>query len=189
MIKRAIALPGLIALALCSCNLIPGLGPNAKAGDPCDGEGKQVCLSKETALACHGGKWEAMPCHGITGCIGAGEDASCNNDYAKDGDVCNRAGDFVCTEDKKAMLTCDQNHWKLEQKCLGQNGCQVNVREVRCDTSIAEPGASCQSEGAASCSPDGAAQLVCKGGKYEVDRPCKGRYGCRKQFDKIECNE
>lgn len=124
-------LPLLFVLGACDqLKQLSGMGP--KAGEKCESEGKQVCQDDKNALACHGGKWEVMPCRGLTGCMGV-DNASCANEYAIDGDVCNLEGDTVCADNKKERLVCENNRWKTVEKCPGQNGCQVNVKRVLCN--------------------------------------------------------
>ena len=40
-----------------------------KPGAKCKKEGETKCVGDKAALVCAGGKWEALPCRGLNGCL------------------------------------------------------------------------------------------------------------------------
>src|SRR5262245_48050973 len=137
--------------AVLSVSLLGACKP--KAGGSCKIETKEVCVDEKKALACHDGKWEEMTCKGPEGCTRASPDV-CDQSVAEDKDVCNLAEDYVCTADKKAMLQCTKNKWRLVQSCLGDRACVMERKKVTCDNSVANPGDVCREEEDYACTPD-----------------------------------
>jgi hypothetical protein len=87
----------LTLLALAGCDVIKQLtGSKPKAGDKCDQAGKETCLDDKSGLACHNGAWEAMSCQS---CVQGVDNGTCDQSYAKDGEVCNAEKDTVCDVD------------------------------------------------------------------------------------------
>ncbi len=161
----------------------------AKAGEACDKEGKQVCADKTDSLVCTDGHWAALPCRGAAGCVASGADVQCANDGYLDGEPCDIAqDDYECSVDKKAMLQCKSRRWKKVDECLGPGSCVSSAKQVKCDNSVSEVGAPCQDDNAYACTADGKQMMVCRAGKMAADAPCRGAHGCRKQFDKIQCD-
>lgn len=176
-----------VVMALSACK-------KPKAGDPCKTDGKQICIDKASSVVCVDGKWESLPCRGVTGCMTTAGDVSCSNESYNEGEPCDDTTDkFDCTPDKKAMVKCDGSHWKLNDKCLGPLGCVSNASEVNCDDSFSEVGAICYPEGDPACSVDGKQMLKCKDGKMESFLECRGVHACRKLHvddkDKIDCDD
>jgi hypothetical protein len=165
-----------------------------KPGGSCKIETKEVCIEADKALACHDGKWEAMPCHGADKCSKASGEAVCDQSVAEENDVCNLADDYVCTGDKKGMLQCVKNKWKLVQSCLGERACVMEKKKVTCDNSVANVGDQCREEDDYACSPDKKAALACHKGQFAQASLCKGPKGCRvtgskEQGFKVECDD
>lgn len=165
-----------------------------KAGASCKVETQEICVSEKVALVCHDGKWEEMSCRGPSGCAKAGNEHVCDQSVAEDKDVCNLAGDVVCTADKKSMLECTKGHWTLAQSCLGERGCAMDQKKVTCDNSVANAGDACRDEEDYACAPDKKSALVCRGGKFVSANPCKGPKGCKVTGDtasgfKVECDD
>ena len=182
------------ALIVAACAAVLLVGCKPKAGASCKIETKEVCTSEKEALACHDGKWEEMQCRGPAGCAKEGSETVCDQSVAEDKDVCNLAGDFVCTADKKGMLECTKNKWTFVQSCLGARGCVMEQKKVTCDNSVANLGDACREEDDYACAPDQKAALVCRGGKFVTASPCKGAKGCRVTGDKasgfkVECDD
>lgn len=163
-------------------------GSSAKAGEPCAKAGESACLDDKNAVLCVGGKWEQVACRGLNGCMGIAPNVACTNDGYAEGEPCLEEGNYQCTVDKKGLLGCEKNHWKTVEKCLGQNGCVANAKGAKCDNSISEAGAPCQQENTYACGTDGKTLLRCTQKKLVPSATCPGRYGCRRQFEKIECN-
>jgi hypothetical protein len=181
-------------LVVCASLAVLLVGCRPKAGASCKIETKEVCADEKEALACHDGTWEAMTCRGPNGCSRSGSEHTCDQSVAQENDVCNLAGDFVCTGDKKGMLECTRNRWTTVQSCLGERGCAMEQKKVTCDNSIANLGDACREEDDYACAPDTKSALVCRGGKFTTASPCKGEKGCRVTADerggfKVECDD
>jgi hypothetical protein len=179
-----------LGLAVVAALLVAACKP--KLGGKCTKDGKEACADKASALVCHDGTWSAMACRGAMGCISAGDSASCDNMNAEENDICNLDGDYACTMDKKAYLQCEKRTWKLAGSCRGQNGCQVNTKHVKCDSSVARLDDPCMKddEGDHACADDKKTSLVCRGAKFVLAGKCGGPQGCRlKQGDEVDCDD
>lgn len=160
-------------------------------GSKCTKEGDVVCKDKKSAVICAGGTWQALPCRGGTGCMSMGPSAndSCNNTKYEVGEPC-VTDKPECKLDGKGVIECKDNKWVLVQKCAGMNGCVANAQGWKCDMSTGDEGDPCmpESKDTYACTTDKATMLRCDGAKMVAHAKCPGRHGCRKQFDKIECN-
>lgn len=185
----------MVAVAL----LVGSLGGcKPKAGGSCNIEAKEVCVDGQSALACHDGKWEAMPCLGPDGCSKRDAQHTCDQSVAEAGDACNVADDHACTRDDKAMLKCVKGRWTVVQSCLGERACTMDKKEERpvvtCDDSVANVGDACREEEDYACSPDKKAALVCRKSQFVQASLCKGPQGCRvvgskEGSFKVECDD
>jgi hypothetical protein len=160
-------------------------------GSKCDKEGNVVCVDKKNAVLCAGGTWQALACRGGTGCMSMGGSAndSCNNTKYDVGEPC-VADKAECKLDGKGVIECKDNKWTLVQKCAGMNGCVANALGWKCDMSTGDEGDPCMAESkdTFACSVDKKTMLRCDGTKMVPHATCPGMHGCRKQFDKIQCN-
>jgi hypothetical protein len=169
-------------------------GCKPKAGGTCKIELKEVCVADKSALVCHDGKWEEMPCKGPKGCSKDAENA-CDQSVADDKDVCNVVDDHMCTNDKKSMLECKKDRrWAFVQSCLGPRGCALDQKKVTCDNSLANLADACTEEDDYACTLDGKTALVCKAGKFQVSSNCKGKNACKVVGEKstgfkVECDD
>ena len=162
-----------------------------KAGDKCKTEEEVKCTDKANALVCTDGKWEALACRGLNGCMSMmGSPGTCTNDGFNVGEPCHEEGNPECSADKKAMLKCEGKHWKKTADCNGQHGCVSNAKGATCDQGSQEAGSACDAdqEDSYSCSPDKKTELVCKGGKMVLASNCRGMHGCRQKGDEIDCD-
>lgn len=180
---------GVVALGL---TLVLAACGKPKAGGACKTEAEVKCTDDKNALVCTDGKWEALPCRGLNGCMSMmGSPGTCTNDGFKEGEPCpDDEGDPGCSSDKKAMLKCVNKHWKKQNDCTGQHGCVSNANGATCDMGTSNEGSSCSAdnEGNVACSPDKKSELVCKGGKMVQMSLCKGMHGCRQMGEKIDCD-
>lgn len=176
------------------CLLTIAAGCKPKAGGTCKLEAKEICVGDKTALACHDGKWEEMPCRGSAGCSKSGKEDLCDQSAANEKDTCNLPSDVLCTDDKKAMLECKGNKWTASQSCLGVRGCtMLEPKKVSCDNTVANPGEPCRDENDYACSPDAKTVVVCHDKKFTTGAICRGKGGCRvtgeKGDTKVECDD
>lgn len=180
-------------IGLAASSLVTGCRP--KPGSACKIETKEMCTDAKSALACHDGKWEEMPCRGALGCTKTGNESSCDQSVAEEKDVCNLVNDFVCSGDKKSMLECTKNHWTMSQSCLGDRACTMEAKKVTCDNSFANVGDGCREEDDYACGlPDKKNAIVCRSGKFVMASNCKGKNGCKVSGDKtagfkVECDD
>jgi hypothetical protein len=184
------------ALLFCTaaCASILLLACKPKVGASCKIETKEVCIDDKKALACHDGKWEEMSCHGPAGCSKSGGEHACDQSVAEDKEVCNLAGDYVCSSNKQGMLECAKGKWTFVQSCLGDRGCVMESKKVTCDNSVANAGDTCREEEDYACAPDKKSALVCRQGKFAQASLCKGAKGCKVGGSKdtgfkVECDD
>lgn len=151
-------------------------------GDPCDGKGYACSTSKRAELHCDGTQYSvASTCRGAQGCQVTGTKVQCDSWKAKKNDPCIRKNGWACSADKKALLSCDSNHFSVLSRCRGPNGCQVTKNDAgvdngtNCDNRVAFVGDYCQKNNIA-CAPDRKTLLECREGRYTTARHCP--HGC-----------
>lgn len=183
VLTGAVALSMVVLLAACG---------KPKAGGACKTEAEVKCTDDKNALVCTSGKWEALPCRGLNGCMSMmGSPGTCTNDGFKEGEPCpDDEGNPECSSDHKASLKCVDKHWKKVNDCNGQHGCVSNAQGTNCDMGTSDVGSTCtkENEGNVACSPDKKSELVCEKGKMIVMSECKGLHGCRQLGDKLDCD-
>jgi hypothetical protein len=104
---------------------------------------------------------------------------TCDDSSAAVGDVCIMMGavNRACSGDKTTSLVCDKGKFAPVQTCRG--GCQIKGDDVTCDTTGAQKGDLCTAPGTLTCGPpETKTRLLCKDGRYTVDRFCRGPKGC-----------
>jgi hypothetical protein len=186
---RAIALcVAATAVLLVSCRAKPAAGGKCKEGEPL------VCPAHERALVCVSGAWVEMPCKGLAGCSAHGDSSECDDTLAAEGDTCPRDPpvDYACTPDHAEALVCDQGRFTLWRRCRGPERCQVEGgRNVRCDTTLGEPGDPCGQPGTYSCSSDRTLMLSCDGTSFHAASSCRGPAGCsvERESRKVQCDD
>lgn len=166
----------------------------AEVGDTCSNmyEGAFACShDKKKAVICRGGKFTAQAdCKGRGGCSMDGARLHCDATLSDKGEACERPGTYACTQNLKEMLICSSDmKWDAWRSCRGIDACQVKNggNEVNCDVSIANDQDRCGVPNQIACSVDHRKQLICRGGKFVVDRGCAK--GCSlNQFKRVECN-
>lgn len=186
------ALRNAIVLSLVSLSLFGMTAcKKAKPGEACKTKGEIKCIDKTTGVICVNDKWETLTCEGATGCMSVAGSGSCTHTKYAVGEPCMNEGEPQCTGDRKAMVKCENGHWKLLNKCTGNLGCVANVNGAKCDMSVGAEGDTCtpENEGNASCTADKKNILLCKSGKMTVAAHCRGMHGCRQLGKSIECDE
>jgi hypothetical protein len=113
---------------------------------------------------------------------------------ALEADVCPRNPplDYACTADGAKALVCKAGHFSLWRNCRGPDQCQIaDARNLRCDTTLGEPGDPCAQHGTYSCAVDHQAMLVCDGNALAFASSCRGPAGCRVERDahKVDCDD
>jgi hypothetical protein len=152
-----------------------------------------VCTGKDRALVCDSVKWVPVACKGTRGCTRS-DSEECDDTVASEGDPCTRNPplDYACSPDRTTGLVCKDGTFTVWRRCRGPDACQViDGRNVRCDTSVGEPGDPCTQHGTYACSPDRRAMLVCDGSSLALASTCRGPQGCRARPDthRVDCDE
>ncbi|MEZ4445411.1 MAG: hypothetical protein R3B72_40430 [Polyangiaceae bacterium] len=185
---RGLALAGLLMTPLLALEGCKKKVP--EEGSTCEKDGDIICKDKKSAFLCAGGKWHEQPCGGATGCMSMpNANDSCVNNKHEEGAACVADGP-TCRADGKAVMECQANKWVVIQKCAGMNGCVVNAKGWKCDMSTGDEGDPCMesSKDTFACSVDKKLLLRCDGKKMVKHAQCAGRHGCRKSFEKIDCD-
>lgn len=183
--KKTLAALGLLVglLATTACKK-PQPGGSCTAGE-------SICSGPNEALACQGGKYVAVGCNGPRGCTKFEKHANCDTSKAPVGASCMAETDeeYACTADKKRALVCKSAKFQLYLECRGPAGCSVDGRTVSCDTSLAAKGDPCKTPNALACGDDGKELFMCRDGKFERHRFCRGKRGCTVKEDAPSCDE
>jgi hypothetical protein len=161
-----------------------------KEGSRCKGA-ESTCLDKKTALACRAEKFVTVACNGPLGCSKYQDHANCDDSIAEVGDNCMNAieDEYACSTDKKRALICKNGKFELHLACRGKAGCTLLGQQVSCDTSVAAKGDPCKVQGAVACTEDQKNMVICREGKFETYRFCRGQYGCYMKADAPACDE
>lgn len=182
-------------VAVAACRTRPA------AGGKCHSTDGLVCANPSAALVCQlpaagaqEGSWVAVPCKGTRGCARQGESDDCDDTVAVEGDPCPTSPplDYACSPDRKVALVCKEGRFALWRDCRGPEGCTVEAgRNVRCDTTLGEPGDPCAQAGTYACSVDRQAMLSCDGTSLSAASSCRGPDGCRveRESRKVQCDD
>lgn len=159
-------------------------------GEPCDvGRNLGECVADQVIVLCNEGTYEQFTCAGPRGCYTERDNVMCDQSGNLEGDACRASSDgeplALCSADGKAMVSCIDGKLKHDA-CAGPKGCREDGKMVNCDQSISTKGAPCEGEVGA-CTPDKKAFLICKDGRYELARSCRGPKGCTPS-DTIGCD-
>lgn len=169
--------------------LVAAAGCKRSAGGTCTGN-TQVCADKNDALVCKGGSFVPIACHGPLACSKYQDHVNCDTTLASAGDNCMGEDDeYACSPDKKHAVVCKGGKFVPYLECRGANGCTMNGRIVNCDASLSNPGDVCKRDDALACSADGTQMVVCRLGKFEMYRFCRGEFGCAAKSDGPACDE
>jgi hypothetical protein len=159
-----------------------------RAGGSCKA-GESMCIEKEKALTCQGGKLVEVQCAGPLACTKLGEHANCDDSVSTEGDHCMAEEEYACMPDKKKALVCKGGVFQRYLECRGKAGCSLLGRTVSCDTSVAEKDDPCKTQGAVACTSDQQHMVVCRDGKFILHRYCRGQFGCQTKSDAPTCDE
>ena len=155
----------------------------ASAGVACDGTDAACSPDKKSELRCIDGKLiTSLTCKGPNGCrtTHGGDSITCDYTLADENDPCS-VDDSACSVDKKKELRCDGTKFIVSSTCKGANGCTLSpsgqAYSLDCDDTIADVGDACQ-ESQSACGSDKQSLLMCKEGKFQLLRQCRGNAGC-----------
>jgi hypothetical protein len=189
------AAAGLVTVAACRTRPAPG--------GKCLVPDQLLCSGTDHALLCEPAgvgsaatpaTWVEVPCKGAHGCSHKSDADECDDTVAAAGDPCPRSPplDYACSADGAKALVCKEGRYDLWRSCRGPEQCKVEGgRNVRCDTTLGEPGDPCGQQGTYACSSDGKSMLVCDGSALAPASTCRGPDGCRIQRDtrKVDCDD
>lgn len=170
--------------------LVAAAGCRKGPGSSCK-PGESTCADKKTALACRGGKFVEVACGGPLGCNKFQNHANCDDSVAVEGDACMGEDDeeYACSPDKKRALYCKDGRFQAYLECRGKGGCALLGRTISCDNSLAEKGDPCKTQGQVACAVGQKQMLVCRDGKFDLYRYCRGQFGCYMKGDAPTCDE
>jgi hypothetical protein len=188
------------ALVVAVLSTIGACREKPTAGEKCTLPDQLLCGGSDRALLCEpapsGGAtaWADIPCKGARGCLRKSDADECDDTIAGEGDPCPRGAplDYACTPDRTRALLCKDGRYALWRACRGPDACQVESgRNIRCDTTLGEPGDPCAQQGTYACSSDSRAMLLCDGSSLATASSCAGPAGChiRRDTRKVECDD
>jgi hypothetical protein len=105
------------------------------------------------------------------------------------GGKCTSIGKYQCADAVSALLC--QGGTIVSMPCRGPHGCQGQGANSTCDDDLAQEGDPCQQtlNENISCSTDHVKELVCKDGKFQTTRTCKGPKKCSVNGTTIRCDD
>lgn len=105
------------------------------------------------------------------------------------GGKCTVVGKYVCSDPSSALLC--QGGTFVNLPCRGPKGCTGRGSSSECDDDLASEGDACLStlNESYACSVDHKKELVCKDGKFQLARTCKGPKSCAIQGDTVHCDD
>jgi hypothetical protein len=160
-------------------------------GDVCSSgdEGAAVCVGGDAMLACHGGKYERVPCRGPRGCETVSGQANCDQSVAEVGEGCKKQGAKACSVDKAQVLTCDQGRLLPQYFCRGEGHCSSAGGKLACDQTVAKLGDVCDKAlgGSTACAEDKKSLLVCQSERFMPSEKCKSGAVCAVSGQSTKC--
>jgi hypothetical protein len=109
----------------------------AELGESCKKQSAKACSADKTqVLSCADGRMAAKYfCRGEGHCSSAGGKLACDQTIAKLGDACDKAliGHIACSEDKKSLITCQNERFVPSEKCKPGTVCTVSGQSTKCE--------------------------------------------------------
>jgi hypothetical protein len=160
-------------------------------GDPCGAgeEGVAVCAGPSAMLACHGRKYETVPCRGPKGCETLGAQASCDQSVAEVGEACKKQHAKACSVDHGRVLSCDDGRMLEQYFCRGEGRCSSAGGKLACDQTVARLGDHCDKSlnGHVACSEDKKSLIVCQDERFVASEKCKAGTVCTVAGQSTSC--
>lgn len=108
----------------------------AAPGDPCKLPSAKACsVDGQTVLACRAGSLQPLySCRGQAGCQATGGKLSCDQSIARLNDACDPAlqATLACTEDKTALLICQNQRFLPSEACKRGTRCTSTGQAISC---------------------------------------------------------
>jgi len=162
-------------------------------GDVCgkSDEGVAVCSAGDAMLACHGRKFERVPCRGPRGCEMVGAQANCDQSVAEPGEACKKQNAKACSADKSQVLSCNDGHMAATYFCRGENRCSAGAGKLACDQTIAKLGDVCDKSlsGHIACSEDKKSLITCQNERFIPSERCKPGTLCTISGQSTKCEK
>lgn len=159
------------------------------SGEPCSiSEDDHECsVDHKSQLKCDGKKWKTVDkCLGPKACTTSASEVHCDDTLTELGNDCSNEGSYSCSVDAKELHQCKSGRVVLDSSCRGAEGCKPKGDKMRCDTTIAQPGDTCEDDEAQACSVDMKQLLACKGKKMTLGEKCKK--ACVVSGETVSCN-
>ena len=160
-------------------------------GDVCSkaDEGVAVCAGDSAMLACHGRKFENVPCRGARGCESVAGQANCDQSIAAVGEACKKPNAKACSVDKRRVLSCTDGSLREQYECRGDAGCSAEGGKLACDQTVAKLGDACDKglDGHIACSEDRKALITCNGERFVASEKCKSGTVCTVSGQSTSC--
>lgn len=164
--------------AACVALLLATVACKKHEGGTCRAN-EQVCADKQHALVCRSGTFVSVSCPGPLACSRFENHVNCDTSTGNPGDYCmGELDEYACSADKKQAVVCKNGRFETYLQCRGALGCVMDGRIPNCDLSRAARGDPCKKLETFACSDDGKQMLICRLGKFETYRYCRGPNGC-----------
>jgi hypothetical protein len=162
-----------------------------RPGDACsiEDQGVAVCASASAMLACHGRKFENVPCRGPNGCEMVGDQPHCDQSVAEAGEACAKDGAKACATDKTRVLACASGRLQELYLCRGEAQCSAAAGKVACDQTVARLSDRCDKalSGHIACSEDKKSLIACKDERFVPAEKCKAGTVCTVTGQSTKC--
>jgi hypothetical protein len=162
-------------------------------GDVCSrgDEGVAVCAGDKNMLACHGRKYQAVPCRGPRGCEMLGAQANCDQSVAAVGEPCKNEKAKACSVDQTQVLSCKDGQLAPLYFCRGEAQCSSAGGKLACDQTLAHLGDVCDKtlNGSTACSDDKKSLLICQSERFVSSEKCKPGTTCTVSGQSTKCEK
>lgn len=162
-------------------------------GDVCSksNEGVAVCAGEDAMLACHGRKFERVPCRGPRGCEMVAGQPNCDQSVAEVGEACKKQNAKACSVDKTQVLSCSDGHMKAHYACRGEGQCSSAGGKLACDQTVAKLGDTCDKalSGHIACSEDKKSLITCQNERFVPSEKCKPGTLCTVAGQSTKCEK
>lgn len=160
-------------------------------GDACSGsdQGVAICAGESAMLACHGRKYETVPCRGPRGCETVAGQPHCDQSIAEPGEACSKQDAKACSLDKTRVLSCADGRLRELYICRGEGKCSSAGGKLSCDQTVARLGDHCDKAlgGHIACSEDKKSLVTCSDERFIPSEKCKGAAVCTVTGQSTKC--
>ena len=162
-------------------------------GDVCSkaDEGVAVCAGEHAMLACHGRRFESVPCRGRRGCEMVAGQPNCDQSVAEVAEPCKKENAKACSADMKQVLTCKDGRMSAQYECRGDGHCSAEGGKLACDQTSARLGDVCDKalNGHIACSEDKKSLITCQHEEFVPSEKCKPGTLCTVSGQSTKCEK